>query len=36
MRDQRGRSLIGKVVEVEPWSRIPERRAAFVEFDRSA
>jgi nucleotidyltransferase/DNA polymerase involved in DNA repair len=24
---------IGKVVEVEPWSRIPERRAALVEFD---
>lgn len=30
---QHGRSLIGKVVEVEPWSRIPERRTAMVEFD---
>jgi len=29
---QHGRTLIGKVVEVEPWSRIPERRAALVEF----
>ncbi len=29
----RGRSFIGKVVEVEPWSRIPERRAALVEYD---
>ncbi len=24
---------IGRVVEVEPWSRIPERRAALLEFD---
>jgi len=30
---RRGRASIGKVVEVEPWSRIPERRAALVEFD---
>jgi nucleotidyltransferase/DNA polymerase involved in DNA repair len=30
---QHGRTLIGKVVPVEPWSRIPERRAALVEFD---
>jgi DNA polymerase-4/protein ImuB len=29
---QHGRTLIGKVVEIEPWSRIPERRAALVEF----
>lgn len=28
---QHGRSLIAKVVEVEPWSRIPERRAALAE-----
>ncbi len=28
-----GRSSIGRIVEVEPWSRIPERRAALVEFD---
>ena len=32
---QQGRAPIGKVVEVEPWSRIPERRAALVEFDPS-
>ena len=32
-RVQRGRAAVGKVVEVEPWSRIPERRAALVEFD---
>lgn len=32
LRVQHGRALIGKVVEVEPWSRIPERRAALVEF----
>jgi len=30
---QHGRTLIGKVVEVEPWSRIPERRVALVEFE---
>lgn len=28
-----GKRALGKVVEVEPWSRIPERRAALVEFD---
>lgn len=28
-----GRPLIGKVVEVEPWSRIPERRAVLADFD---
>ena len=33
LRAQEGRSFVGKVVEVEPWSRIPERRAAFVELD---
>ncbi len=33
LRTQEGRSFVGKVVEVEPWSRIPERRAAFVELD---
>lgn len=31
---QHGRALIGKVVEVEPWSRIPERRMALADFDR--
>jgi DNA polymerase-4/protein ImuB len=25
--------VIGKVVEVEPWSRIPERRMALVDFE---
>ena len=33
LQAQQGRSLIGKVVEVEPWSRIPERRAAMLEFE---
>ncbi|MFQ5878813.1 MAG: hypothetical protein ACE5IZ_01375 [Dehalococcoidia bacterium] len=33
LRAQQGRFPIGKVVEVEPWSRIPERRAALIEFD---
>ena len=33
LRAQQGRAPIGRVVEVEPWSRIPERRAAIVEFD---
>ena len=31
LRAQHGRVPIGKVVEVEPWSRIPERRAALVD-----
>ena len=35
LRAQQGHAPIGRVVEVEPWSRIPERRAAFVEFDPS-
>ncbi len=30
---QQGRLVLGKVVEVEPWSRIPERRAALADFD---
>ena len=33
VRAQHGRSLIGKVVEIEPWSRIPERKTALVEFE---
>jgi DNA polymerase-4/protein ImuB len=33
LRAQQGQSQIGKVVEIEPWSRIPERRAALVDFD---
>ena len=28
-----GHCPIGKVVEVEPWSRIPERRLALIDFD---
>jgi nucleotidyltransferase/DNA polymerase involved in DNA repair len=28
-----GRSLVGRVVPVEPWSRIPERRWALVELE---
>jgi DNA polymerase-4/protein ImuB len=33
LRAHGGQASIGKVVEVEPWSRIPERRAALVEYD---
>ena len=33
LRAQHGDDLIGKVVEVEPWSRIPERRMALADFD---
>ena len=33
LRAQQGQASIGRVVEVEPWSRIPERRAVLVEFD---
>jgi len=33
LQAQEGRALIGKIVEVEPWSRIPERRAALADFD---
>lgn len=32
--ERRSQILVGKVVEVEPWSRIPERRMALVDFDR--
>lgn len=28
-----GRSPVGRVVEVEPWSRIPERRHALMDYD---
>ena len=34
LRAQHGQIPLGKVVEVEPWSRIPERRMALVDFDR--
>jgi DNA polymerase-4/protein ImuB len=33
LRAQHGQSQIGRVVEIEPWSRIPERRAVLVYFD---
>ncbi len=33
LHSQQGQVPIGKIVGVEPWSRIPERRAALVEFD---
>ena len=33
--DRRDRILVGKVVEVEPWSRIPERRMALIDIDPS-
>ena len=33
LQTQQGQTLIGRVAAVEPWSRIPERRAALVEFD---
>jgi len=36
LRAQHGQTSIGKVVEVEPWSRIPERRAVLIELDPSA
>ncbi len=28
-----GRPVLGKVMEVEPWSRIPERRFALIDYD---
>lgn len=34
LQAQHGQIPLGKVVEVEPWSRIPERRMALVDFDR--
>jgi DNA polymerase-4/protein ImuB len=33
LRAQHGGALIGRIVEVEPWSRIPERRMALADFD---
>ena len=33
---QQGRLALGRVLEVEPWSRIPERRTALADFDPSA
>jgi nucleotidyltransferase/DNA polymerase involved in DNA repair len=33
LRTRYGRSLVGRMVPVEPWSRIPERRWALVELE---
>jgi nucleotidyltransferase/DNA polymerase involved in DNA repair len=33
LRARYGRSLVGRMVPVEPWSRIPERRWALVELE---
>ncbi len=33
LKAQHGQIPLGRVVEVEPWSRIPERRAALIEYD---
>ena len=33
LRARWGRSLVSKVVEVEPWSRLPERRHALIDYE---
>lgn len=33
LKSRYGRTLIAKAVEVEPWSRIPERRLALIDYD---
>ncbi len=33
LESQREPAMVGKVVRLEPWSRIPERRAALVDYD---
>jgi nucleotidyltransferase/DNA polymerase involved in DNA repair len=33
LRTRWGQSLVSKVVEVEPWSRLPERRHALIEYE---
>ncbi|HUH08012.1 MAG TPA: hypothetical protein VML96_09415 [Egibacteraceae bacterium] len=33
LKAQYGRCPVGRVVQVEPWSRIPERRQALIDFD---
>ena len=33
LKARTGRSPIARVVELEPWSRIPERRRALLDFD---
>jgi hypothetical protein len=35
LQAQHGQIPVGQVVEIEPWSRTPERRAALVEFQPS-
>jgi DNA polymerase-4/protein ImuB len=33
LKSRYGKTQIAKVVEVEPWSRIPERRMALIDYD---
>ena len=33
LESQREPAMVGKIVRLEPWSRIPERRAALVDYD---
>jgi nucleotidyltransferase/DNA polymerase involved in DNA repair len=33
LKSRYGKPMLAKVVEVEPWSRIPERRFALIDFD---
>jgi hypothetical protein len=33
LKTRYGKPVLAKVVEVEPWSRIPERRFALIDFD---
>ncbi|MBI2953276.1 MAG: DNA polymerase Y family protein [Chloroflexi bacterium] len=33
LKSRYGRTPIAKIVEVEPWSRIPERRQALIDYD---
>jgi DNA polymerase-4/protein ImuB len=33
LKTRYGRPVLAKIVEVEPWSRIPERRFALIDFD---
>jgi DNA polymerase-4/protein ImuB len=33
LKSRYGRPILAKVIEVEPWSRIPERRFALIDYD---
>jgi DNA polymerase-4/protein ImuB len=33
LRTRFGRPVVSKVVEVEPWSRLPERRHALIDYE---